>query len=314
VRVFVAGGTGALGQHLLPQLVAAAGHQVSALTRSAGKAAAVESAGAEPVVADALDKGALLAAVREAHPEVVIHQLTALTNIKNFRRFDKEFALTNRLRTEGTDNLLAAAQAAGAIRFIAQSYAGWPAERTGARVKTENDPFDPAPPANQRRTMEAIRYLERQVSAASLDGMVLRYGGFYGPGSNMTRSGDIAQLVRKRRFPIVGDGSGVWSFCHLEDAASATVAAVERGAPGIYNVCDDEPVEIATWLPDYARAVGAPQPRHVPVWLGRLLAGEVVVSMMTQVRGASNAKAKAALDWKPQYPTYREGFSLGLGD
>jgi 2-alkyl-3-oxoalkanoate reductase len=313
VRVFVAGGTGALGQHLLPQLVAA-GHQVSALTRSAGKAEAVESAGAEPVVADALDKGALLAAVREVRPEVVIHQLTALTNATNYRRFDKEFALTNRLRTEGTDNLLAAAQAAGAGRFIAQSFAGWPAERTGGRVKTENDPFDPAPPANQRRTMEAIRYLERQVSAASLDGMVLRYGGFYGPGSNMTRSGDIAELVRKRRFPIVGDGSGVWSFCHLEDAASATVAAVERGAPGIYNVCDDEPVEIATWLPEYARAVGAPQPRRIPVWLGRLLAGDVVVSMMTQVRGASNAKAKVALDWKPQYPTYREGFSVGLGD
>jgi nucleoside-diphosphate-sugar epimerase len=152
------------------------------------------------------------------------------------------------------------------------------------------------------------------VTGASLDGVVLRYGGFYGPGSNMTRGGDIAQLVRKRRFPIVGDGRGVWSFCHLEDAASATVRAVEQGAPGIYNVCDDEPVDIATWLPEYARSVGAPQPRHIPVWLGRLLAGDVVVSMMTRVRGASNAKAKAALDWKPQYPTYREGFSIGLGD
>jgi nucleoside-diphosphate-sugar epimerase len=311
MRVFVAGGTGALGQHLLPQLVDA-GYEVSALTRSAGKAAAIESAGAEPVVADALDRDAVIAAVRKVRPDVVIHQLTALTNMKNFRRFDKEFALTNRLRTEGTDNLLAAAQAAGARRFIAQSYAGWPSERSGSRVKTEADPFDPKPVANQRRSFEAIQYLERQVTGANLEGVVLRYGGFYGPGSNMNRSGDVAELVRKRRFPIVGDGRGVWSFCHLEDAASATVAAVERGAPGIYNVCDDEPVEIGTWLPEYARAIGAPLPRHVPVWLGKLLGGEVVVSMMTQVRGASNAKAKAALDWKPRYATYHEGFSTGL--
>jgi len=313
MRVFVAGGTGALGQHLLPQLVAA-GYEVSALTRSASKAVGVESRGAEPVVADAFDRGALIAAVRDVRPEVVIHQLTALTNMKSLRRFDKEFALTNRLRTEGTDNLLAAAQAGGARRFIAQSFAGWPSERTGSRVKTEDDPFDPNPLANQRRSFHAIQYLEQQVTSAPLDGVALRYGGFYGPGSNMNRSGDIAELVRKRRFPIVGDGGGVWSFCHLEDAASATVAAVERGAPGIYNVCDDEPVEIATWLPEYSRAIGAPQPRHVPVWLGRLLGGEVAVSMMTQVRGASNAKAKAALDWKPRYATYREGFSTGLAD
>lgn len=313
MKVFVAGGSGAMGRRLVPQLVAG-GYEVVAMTRDEGKASWLRRVGAQPVVADALDDAAVAGAIKASEPEVVIHQLTALTGVKSYRNFDKEFALTNRLRTEGTDNLLAAAQAAGTTRFIAQSFAGWPAERTGSRVKTENDPFDPTPPANQRRTMEAIRYLERQVTGANLDGVVLRYGGFYGPGSNMTRGGDIAQLVRKRRFPIVGDGRGVWSFCHLEDAASATVAAVEQGAPGIYDVCDDEPVEIATWLPEYARSVGAPQPRHIPVWLGRLLAGDVVVSMMTRVRGASNAKAKAALDWKPQYPTYREGFSVGLGD
>jgi len=313
VRVFIAGGTGALGRHLLPQLVAA-GYEVSALTRSAGKAAAVESAGAEPVVADAFDRDALIAAVRAVRPEVVIHQLTALTDMKSFRRFDKEFALTNRLRMEGMDNLLAAAEAAGARRFIAQSYAGWPYERSGSRVKTEDAPFDANPPANQRRSFEAIQYLERQVTGADLDGVVLRYGGFYGPGSNMNRSGDVADVVRKRQFPIVGDGRGVWSFCHLEDGASATVAAVERGAPGIYNVCDDEPVEIGTWLPEYARTIGAPPPRHVPVWLGRLLGGDVTVSMMTKVRGASNAKARVAFDWKPRYATYQEGFSAGLGD
>jgi nucleoside-diphosphate-sugar epimerase len=312
MRIFVAGGTGALGRYLLPQLVAA-GHDVTAMTRSDAKSAAVRTGGAEPIVADALDRESVGRAVRRAQPDVVIHQLTSLANLRKFRQFDKEFALTNRLRTEGTDNLLAAAEDAGARRFIAQSFAGWPSARSGDRIKTEQDPLDPNPPAHQRRSLAAIQYLERQVAAADLDGLVLRYGGFYGPGSNMTRTGDIAELVGKRRFPLVGDGSGVWSFCHLEDAAAATVAAVDQGAPGIYNVCDDEPVEIRTWLPEYARAVGAPPPRHVPTWLGRLLAGEVVVSMMTQIRGASNAKAKAALDWKPQYPSYREGFDAGLG-
>src|SRR5882757_690890 len=312
MRIFVAGGTGALGQHLLPQLVAA-GHDVTALTRSEAKSAAVRQAGAEAVVADALDRDSVVAAVRAARPDVVIHQLTALSRIKSFRKFDQEFALTNRLRTEGTDNLLAGAQAAGARRFIAQSFAGWPLERAGSRVKTEEDPLDPNPPANQRRSFAAIQHLEQAVGKADLEGIVLRYGGFYGPGSNMTRDGDIAQLVRKRRLPIVDDGQGVWSFCHLFDAAAATVAAVDHGAPGIYNVCDDEPVEIATWLPDFAQAIGAPAPRHVPTWLGRLLGGEVVVSVMTRVRGASNAKARAALDWKPRFATYREGFRAGLG-
>lgn len=312
MRIFVAGGTGALGQHLLPQLVAA-GHDVTALTRSNAKTAAVRATGAEPVIGDPLDRDSVVALVRLAQPEVVIHQLTALSGMKNFRQFDKEFALTNRLRTEGIDNLLAGAQAAGARRFIAQSFAGWPAERTGSRIKTEAAPYDPNPPANQRRSMAAIQYLEKAVADADLEGIALRYGGFYGPGSNMTREGDIAELIRKRRFPIVGNGQGVWTFCHLEDAASATVAAVEQGEPGVYNVCDDEPIEIATWLPAYAAAIGAPAPRHVPTWLGRLLAGDVVVSMMTQTRGASNAKAKAAFDWKPRYATYREGFANGLG-
>lgn len=311
MRVFVAGGTGAVGRYLLPQLVAA-GYDVTAMTRSDAKSTRIREAGADPVVVpDVFDRDAVVAAVRAARPDVVIHQLTSLSSLKNFRQFDKEFALTNRMRTEGTDILLAGARAAGAQRFIAQSYGGWPAERTGSRVKAEDAPYDPNPPANQRRSLAAIQYLEREVAAA--DGIVLRYGGFYGPGSNMVRDGEIAQLIRKRRFPIVGDGAGVWSFCHLEDAASATVAAVERGRPGVYNVCDDEPIEIRTWLPEYARAIGAPAPRHVPTWLGRLLAGEVVVSMMTQIRGASNAKAKAVFDWKPRYPSVRDGFHTGLG-
>jgi 2-alkyl-3-oxoalkanoate reductase len=312
MRIFVAGGTGALGRHLVPQLVAA-GHDVTAMTRSDAKSVAVRAGGAVPIVADALDRDSVVRAVRRAQPDVVIHQLSSLANLKNFRQFDNEFALTNRLRTDGTDNLLAAAEGAGAHRFIAQSFAGWSSARTGDRIKSEQDPLDTNPPAHQRRSLAAIQYLERKVAAADLEGIVLRYGGFYGPGSNMTHAGDIAELVRKRRFPIVGDGRGVWSFCHLGDAAAATVAAVNQGAPGIYNVCDDEPAEIRIWLPEYARAVGAPPPRHVPTWLGRLLAGEVVVSMMTQIRGASNSRAKAAFDWKPQYPSYREGFDSGLG-
>jgi nucleoside-diphosphate-sugar epimerase len=312
MRVFVAGGTGALGQYLLPQLLAA-GHQVTAMTRSAGKVEAVRAAGVEPVVADALDRDSVVAAVRRAEPEVVIHQLTSLAQLKNFRQFDKEFALTNRLRTEAIDNLLAGAEQAGARRFIAQSFGNWNYERTGGRIKTEEDRLDPNPPANQRKSLAAIAYLEKQVAAANLEGLALRYGDFYGPGSSMTATGDIAQLVRKRRFPIVGDGAGVWSFIHLEDAAAATVAAVERGSPGIYNISDDEPVEVGAWLPAFAATIGAPAPRHIPTWLGRAMAGEVVVSVMTQIRGTSNAKAKAAFDWKPRYATYREGFANSLG-
>ena len=303
MRVFVAGGTGALGQHLLPQLVAA-GHNVSALTRSAGKAAAVESAGAEPVVADALDREALVAAVREVRPEVVIHQLTALISMKTLRRFDKGFALTNRLRTEGTDNLLVAAQSAGASRFIAQSFAGWPSERTGSRVKAEDAPFDPAPPADQRRSMAAIKYLERQVTGAPLEGVVLRYGGFYGPGT-----GDfLVEAVRKRQVPVIGGGAGIWSFIEITDAAAATLAAAEGGAPGIYNVVDDDPAPVADWLPYLAQVAGAKPPLRLPAWLGRLLAGEFVVAQMTTSRGSSNQKARKELGWEPRYASWREGF------
>jgi nucleoside-diphosphate-sugar epimerase len=314
MRVFLAGATGAIGQHLVPLLVAN-GHEVAALTRSASKTEWLRNLGATPVIADALDPEDVSAAMRTARPEVVVHQLTSLTRMKSMRRFDREFALTNRLRTQGTDNLLVAARAAGARRFVAQSFGNWNYERIGSAIKTEEDPLDPNPPEDQRETLSAIRYLEQAtLGARDLEGFALRYGGFYGPGSNMARDGDIATMVGKRKFPIVGDGGGMWSFIHLYDAATATVAAVERGAPGIYNVCDDEPVTIATWLPAFAQAIGAKPPRHVPVWLGRLAAGEVGVSMMTRIRGASNAKAKDVLDWKPRYATYREGFRTGLGE
>ena len=314
MRVFVAGASGAIGEYLVPRLVAD-GHDVIGMTRSAQRGERLRDYGAEIAVADALDRAAVIAAVRDAKPEVVIHQLTGLTGVTDYKHFDKSFALTNRLRTEGTDNLLAAARAAGARRFIAQSYGGWNYERVGGPVKNEQDPLDPNPPKNQMESMRAIRHLEQAVAAADdIEGLSLRYGGFYGPGSNLAPDGDIAGVVRKRQFPIVGDGGGIWSFIHLDDAAAATVAALDRGAPGIYNICDNEPVPIRTWLPEFAKLIGAKPPRHVPVWLGRMLAGEVVVSMMTQIRGASNAKARASLDWEPRYPTYREGFRSGLGE
>jgi nucleoside-diphosphate-sugar epimerase len=313
MKVFVAGGTGAIGARLVPLLVTG-GHDVAAMTRSPRKADALRAAGAEPVVADGLDRAAVMQAVMRAKPEVVIHQMTDLTGVNSFRRFDDEFALTNRLRTEGTDHLLAAALAAGARRVIAQSYGNWNYERTGTAPKRETDPFDPSPPANQVRSLEAIRHVERAcLGTQGIEGVALRYANLYGPGTGFALNGDLAELVRKRRLPIVGDGAGVWSFIHVDDAASATVAVLERGAPGAYNVVDDEPAPVATWLPELARALGAKPPRHVPRWVGRLATGEVGVSMMTQIRGASNAKAKRELAWTPSYPSWRDGFRTGLG-
>ena len=310
MKVLVAGATGALGKQLVPRLVAR-GHEVVGMTRSESKREAVLGLGATPAVADALDAEQLARVVAEAEPEVIVHELTALSGDLDLRHFERTFAETNRLRTEATDHLLAAGRAVGVKRFVAQSYAGWPAERTGGRVKTEDDPLDPAPPKAVRSTLEAIRYLESAVTGAGwTEGVVLRYGGFYGPGTGLgPEGGDMVELVRKRKFPVVGDGAGVWSFIHIEDAAEATVAAVERGRRGIYNVVDDEPAPVAEWLPAVASAVSAPPPRHVPRWLGRMLAGEAAAVMMTEVRGASNAKAKRELGWEPKHPSWREGFA-----
>jgi 2-alkyl-3-oxoalkanoate reductase len=314
MKVLVAGATGAMGKRLVPALLAA-DHQVAAMTRAAGKAAALVRAGAEPVVADGLDRAAVLRAVTSTSPEVIIHQMTGLTGMKSLKNFDAEFALTNRLRTEGTDNLLAAARRAGVRRIVAQSYGNWNYERTGTMLKTEEDRLDPAPPANQRETLKAIEYVERVVTEADgIEGLALRYGNFYGPGTGIALDGDIAAQVRKRLFPIVGDGAGVWSFSHVDDGAAAAVAAVERGAPGVYNICDDDPAPVAVWLPELARALGAKPPRRVPVWLGKLLVGEVGVSMLTQIRGVANGKAKRELGWKPGYQSWRDGFLHGLGD
>jgi 2-alkyl-3-oxoalkanoate reductase len=309
MRIFVAGASGAVGGRLVPMLVDG-GHDVVAMTRSPQKAEALRALGAEPAVADGLDRSAVMQAVVRAEPEVVIHQMTALSEIKSMKKFDDEFALTNRLRTEGTDHLVEAARAAGVRRLIVQSYGNWNYERTGTGHKTEDDPLDPNPPANQRRSLEAIRHAES--AALEFGGIALRYGAFYGPGTGLSRDGDMVELVTKRKWPIVGDGGGVWSFIHIDDAASATMAAMERDAPGIYNVADDDPAPVAEWLPALAAALGAKPPRRVPVWLGRLAVGEVGVSMMTQIRGASNAKAKRELDWTLRYPTWREGFVTGL--
>ena len=310
MKVFVAGAAGAIGRQLLPQL-AAQGQQVTAATRSPAKAAMLRELGAKAVVVDGLDAVAVGEAVARAEPEVVIHQMTSLAGAFSLRRFDKVFAVTNHLRTQGTDHLLAAAAAAGVRRFVAQSYTGWTNTREGGPVKTEDDPLDPSPPAMQRESLAAIRHLERVVPAASpVQGIVLRYGSFYGPGA----SDDFVGLIRRRRVPIIGDGAGVWSFLHIRDAAAATIAALDRGGPGVYNVVDDEPASVAEWLPYVAQAVGARAPRRVPAWLGRLAAGEVGVSMMTQIRGSSNAKAKRELGWRPGWPSWREGFSRGLAD
>ena len=309
MRVFVAGAGGAIGQRLVPQLVSR-GHEVVATTRSQEKLERLRALGAESVVMDGLNALEVGEALARAEPDAVVHQMTALAQMSNLRRFDREFAVTNELRTKGTDYLLAAAEAAGTRRFVAQSYTGWPNIREAGPVKTEEDPLDPHPPARQSESLAAIHYLERAVLAAPLEGVVLRYGSFYGPGA----SEQFIDLVRKRKLPIVGSGGGIWSWIHIDDAAAATVAALESTARGVYNIVDDEPAPVAEWLPYLADAVGAKQPRHVPVWLGRLAAGEVAVSAMTQIRGSSNAKAKRELGWQPKWSSWREGFRHGLVD
>jgi nucleoside-diphosphate-sugar epimerase len=307
MRVFVAGATGAMGQQLVPRLVAAR-HEVHGMTRSESKQAMLSELGAVPVVADALDPDQVAEAVGRARPDVIVHQLTAIGSLDP-RHFDRDFALTNRLRTEGTDHLLSAGQAMGVRRFVAQSYGAWWYVRTGGPVKSEEDPLDPTPAREMRESWAAIRHLEQAVLGAQwTEGIVLRYGGFYGPGTSLAPGAEQVELVRKRKFPLVGDGGGVWSFIHVADAAEATVAAVERGSRGIYNIVDDDPAPVAEWLPALAQEVGAKKPMRVPRFIGRLFAGQVGVVMMTDARGASNAKAKRELGWRPAHPSWRQGF------
>jgi nucleoside-diphosphate-sugar epimerase len=300
MRVFVAGASGAIGSRLVPQLIER-GHEVFGIATSPASAERVRALGAQPVVLDLLDPRAVRKAVLETQPDAIVHQATALANVRFSRHLDRSFAQTNRLRTEGTDALLAAAREAGVPRFVAQSFASLRYARDGGPVKTEDDPLDPDPVPGTRETNGAMRYLDETVAAAG--GIVLRYGSFYGAGND-----GFVEPVRKRQLPIVGDGAGVTSFIHLDDAAAATVLALERGELGIYNIVDDEPAPVREWLPVLANVLGAKPPRRVPRWLARLVAGPAAVMMGTDARGASNAKAKRELGWEPRYPSWRQGF------
>ncbi|GIF74034.1 dTDP-glucose 4,6-dehydratase [Asanoa siamensis] len=287
-------------------MLVARGHEVFATTRDAAKA---ERLGATAVVLDPLDRDAVRAAVRDAAPDVVVHQLTALSGTFDLKHFDRFFQQTNVLRTRGLDILLDAAVAAGARRFVAQGYTGWSNARTGGPVKTEADPLDPTPTRASRESLAAIRHIEATVPhTPGIEGIVLRYGSFYGPDNTLGKGGEMAEMIAKRRLPVVGAGTGVWSFIHIDDAARATVLAIESDRTGVYNIVDDEPVPVREWLPYVANVLGARAPMRVPVWLAKMLIGEHGVSMMTKVRGSSNAKASRELGWKPSYPTWRDGF------
>jgi nucleoside-diphosphate-sugar epimerase len=308
VRILVAGASGVIGRRIVLLLVGR-GHEVVGTTRSLQKSEELRAVGAEPAVVDLLDRGAVTAAVRRAEPEVIVHEATALSELASPRRWARDFALTNRLRTDGTDHLLAAARATGVRRLVAQSFAGWPYARVGGPIKREEDPLDPDPVPALRETLAALRHVEAAMAAADdLEGLTLRYGAFYGPGTSLGPGGAHVEQIRRRRLPIILPGTGIWSFVHVDDAAAATVLAIERGARGIYNIVDDEPAPVSEWLPALAAAIGTKPPHQIPTWLGRLVAGEVAVVLMTEVRGASNAKAKRELGWQASYPSWREGF------
>lgn len=309
MKILIAGATGAIGRQLVPKLVAG-GHEVGGTTRTPEKEPLLREMGATPFVVDILDPEAVAQAVAAFEPEVIVHEATALSSV-NMRKFEQSFSLTNRLRTEGTDHLLAAGRAVGVRKFVAQSFAGWPFARTGSRIKTEDDPFDPNPIPSVRTTLDALRHLERAVLGAEwTEGIALRYGGLYGPGTSLdVDGGEMTVAIRRGFFPIIGSGDGMFSFIHVADAADATVAAIERGTRGVYHVVDDEPAPVREWLPVVAAALGAKPPRRIPRWLGRLIAGETVVTMSTEARGASNERAKRQLGWTPRHASWRE--SLG---
>jgi nucleoside-diphosphate-sugar epimerase len=309
MKVFIAGATGAVGRPLVRALIEA-GHSVIGLTRTPAKAEFIRKMGAEPAIADGLDAAAIAAMLGSIRPDAVIHEMTDLTGARDLRHFDRTFAGSNQLRTRGTDILLTSAREAGVKRFVAQSYCGWPYARVGGAIKAEADALDPDPPAQLRASLEAIQHVEKTVTGSVRpEGIVLRYGTFYGPDTGMLDPGVLAE-IRNRRTPLIGDGAGWWSFIHVEDAAAATVKALEHGKPGsIYNIVDDDPAQVREWLPALADIVGARRPFHVPAWIARIIAGEHLVSMMTQVRAGSNRKAKQDLDWKPAHPSWREGFS-----
>ena len=305
MRVLVVGASGAIGTRLVPLLIER-GHQVIGTSRSRERRERIRALGAEPIVLDLLDPCAVREAVLDAGPDAIVNQATALANVRFSKNLDRSFALTNRLRREGTDALLAAAREAGVHRFVAQSYASLRYAPVSGPVKTEDDPLDPAPVEGMRETSAAMTYLDEAVAAAG--GIALRYGGFYGAPND-----GLVEPVRRRQFPIVGDGGGVSSFVHLDDAAQATTLALEHDGPAIYNIVDDEPAPIRDWLPVLAESLGAEPPRRFPVWLARMFAGDAGVMMGTQARGASNAKAKRELGWRLRYPSWRQGFAEVYG-
>jgi len=308
MRILVAGATGALGRHLVPRLIAA-GHQVIGTTRHPAKVDMIRQLGGEPAVVDGLDEAKVREVVRSVRPAVIVHEMTDLSGAADLRHFDQVFATSNRLRTTGLDHLLAAARETAVTRIVAQSYCGWPFAREGSAVKSETDLLDPHPPREFRRSLDAIRYLEGQVTRGSdLEGVVLRYGAFYGVDMGLFDP-LFVEKIAKRHTPVIGSGEGWWSFVHIEDAADATTLAVEHGRPGaIYNIVDDEAAQVREWLPFLARLIGAKPPRYVPAWLGRIVAGQHLVAMMTEVRAGSNAKAKRELRWQPKHPSWRAGF------
>jgi nucleoside-diphosphate-sugar epimerase len=307
MRIFLAGGTGVIGQRLVPKLIER-GHEVTATTRDSRKADMLKRLGATPAIVDGLDRAEVRVAVERAQPEAIIHQMTSLSGPMDLRHFDRWFATTNRLRTEGTAILLDAAAANGSTRFIAQSYTNWTNKRSGSLVKTEDDPLDSRPAPAQASTLAAIKLLEETVTAAPMPGLILRYGNLYGPGA----SDDLVETVRANKFPIVGNGRGICSWIHVDDATAATVAALERGDRGVYNIVDNEPAAQAEWLPFLASVLGAKSPKRVPAWLAKFFVGEVGVQWLTEGRGSSNAKARRVLGWQPVWSTWRDGFRHAL--
>jgi nucleoside-diphosphate-sugar epimerase len=310
MRVYVAGGSGAIGRRLIPQLIAA-GHDVVATTGSKRRVEDLKLLRAQPLVVDGLDEGAVIKSVCLAKPGVVINEMTALATATNLRNFDRAFARTNELRTKGNSHLIRAAQIAQVRGLISQSYTGWANAREGDPVKAEEDALDQRPPKAMRRSLEAIAYLEQAVTGTDrIEGIALRYGSLYGPGTAF--STDYVDQVRKRRLPLNGSGAGIWSFVHIDDAAAATVLALERGSRGVYNVVDDDPAPVSEWLPFLAGVLDAKPPRKIPVWLARLIAGDAITSMSTRIHGSSNAKARRELRWEPRYRSWRDGFREAL--
>lgn len=312
MKVFVAGATGAVGRALIPLLVSR-GHEVFAASRHPAGINTTAAGTAQSVIMNGLDRAEVMAAVRRVNPDVIVHQMTSLADMKSLRNFDSDFENTNQLRTRGTDYLIAAAEQTQTARLVFQSFTGWPNARHGGPIKSETDTLDATPPRTMSQTLAAIRELEcKALAVRSMPAIVLRYGAFYGPGTSISLGGEIVEAVRRHRLPIVGDGGGVWSFVHIADVAAATALAVESGPSGIYNIVDDEPAPVSVWLPELARILGAKSPRRVPSWIARLLIGEAGVSMMTRIRGSSNEKAKQLLGWEPVYRTWRDGFRRDL--